>query len=131
MISPQPILLDSTVLIDALRNLKQRPTLLAVLAASGHSLAISSINIAEVHGGLRPGEEARTRAFLANFIPFSVTPQIAERAGQLQAAMRRQGLTLSINDMIVAATALENGLNLATDNTRHFQIPGLTLFLLP
>jgi predicted nucleic acid-binding protein len=33
--------------------------------------------------------------------------------------------------MIVAATAMENGFPVATDNRKDFQIPGLTLFPLP
>jgi predicted nucleic acid-binding protein len=33
--------------------------------------------------------------------------------------------------MIVAATAIERGCALATDNQKQFQIPGLVLFPLP
>jgi predicted nucleic acid-binding protein len=49
----------------------------------------------------------------------------------MKANLRRQGQTRSITDMIVAATALENGLAVATDNRRDFQIPGLALLPLP
>ena len=50
------VLLDTTVLIDALRKRNRRRELLAALLASGHSLATSTFSIAEVYGGLRPGE---------------------------------------------------------------------------
>jgi len=131
MIQASQLLLDTTVLIDALRNRNQRRKLLAGLVASGRALATSTLNVAEVYGGLRPGEEQATRAFLSGLDLFPVSASIAERAGQLKAAFRRQGQTRSITDMIVAATALENGFPVATDNRRDFQIPGLALFPLP
>ena len=122
------ILLDTTVLIDALRNRNQRRSLLANMTTSGQTLATSTICIAEVHGGLRSGEEAGTRAFLETLEWLTVTGEIAERAGALKAGLRRQGQTRSITDMIVAATALEMGFSLATDNRKDFQISGLVLY---
>jgi predicted nucleic acid-binding protein len=127
----QPIILDTTVLIDALRNRNQRRALLAGLVVSGQELATSTICVAEVYGGLRPGEELATRAFLSGVDMVPVSPAIAERAGELKAAFRRQGQTRSITDMIVAATALENAFPVATDNRKDFQIPGLSLIPLP
>jgi len=125
------LLLDTTVLVDALRNRNRRRAMLAGLVASGLELATSTVSIAEVYGGLRPGEEQATRALLAVIDWFPVYASIAERAGQLKAAFRRQGQTRSITDMIVAATALENGFPVATDNLKDFQVPGLALFPLP
>ena len=125
------ILLDTTVVIDTLRNRNQRRQLLATLAASGQSLATSTITVAEVYGGIRPGEEQATRALLVNLDWIPVSPEVAERAGLLKANLRSQGQTRSITDMLVAATALEFGLTVATDNRRDFQIPGLVLYPLP
>jgi predicted nucleic acid-binding protein len=124
----QQIVLDTTVLIDALRNRNQRRALLASLVVSGQELATSTICIAEIYGGLRPGEDQATRAFLSGLDMIPVSAVIAERAGELKATFRRQGQTRSITDMIVAATALENGLPVATDNRKDFQVPGLSLF---
>ena len=128
---PQQIVLDTTVLIDALRNRNQRRAFLAGLAASGQELITSTICVAEVYGGLRPGEEQATQAFLATLEWIPVSPAIAERAGRMKADLRQQGQTRSITDTIVAATALESGLSIATDNRKDFQFPGLTLLLLP
>ncbi len=94
-------------------------------------MAISTVTIAEVYGGLRPGEESVTRALLSDLDWLSVTAAIAERAGELRAELRRQGQTRSTADMIVAATAMEHGFSIATDNWKDFQIPGLKLYPLP
>jgi predicted nucleic acid-binding protein len=131
MSQPPAMFLDTTVLIDTLRNRNQRRRLLAGLVASGHLLATSTVNVAEVFAGLRPGEEQATRAFLAGLDLLPVSAAIAERAGRLKASFGRAGQTRSIVDMMVAATAMENGFPLATDNRRDFQIAGLALFPLP
>jgi predicted nucleic acid-binding protein len=125
------ILLDTTVLIDALRRRNRRNELLVEWLSSGHSLATSTVNIAEVYDGIHPGEEDATHAVLAELEWFPVSGAIAKRAGHLQATLRRQGQTRGIADMIVAATALENGFPVATENRKDFKVEGLTLLPLP
>jgi predicted nucleic acid-binding protein len=125
------LLLDSTVVIDVLRNRNQRRAWLEQLVLSGKVLATSAISIAEVYSGLRPGEEAATRMHLANLEWLPVSAPIAEQAGLIKAGLSRQGRTHNITDMMIAATAIEYGCALATDNQKHFQIPGLTLIPLP
>jgi hypothetical protein len=49
--------------------------------AAGHLLATAAINIAEVYAGMRPGEEARTEAFLSSLECYPMTGAIARRAG--------------------------------------------------
>lgn len=129
--SSSGILLDTTVVIDALRIRNLRRQLLASLVNARQLLATSTVTIAEVYGCLRLGEEQATRALLSDLDWQPVTAAIAERAGELKASLRRQGQTRSITDMIVAATALELRFSLATDNLKDFQIPGVTLYPLP
>jgi len=131
MRAPSPILLDTTVLIDTLRNRSRRRQFLAGLVVSGHALAISTLSIAEVYSGVRSGEEQATRTLLVNLNWIPVSGVIAERAGRLKAALRSQGQTRSVADMIVAATALENGCTVATDNHKDFQMLGLEFVPLP
>ena len=125
------LLLDTTVLIDVLRNRNRRRAWLEQLVVSGKTLAISVITIAEIHSGLRPGEETSTKAQLANLEWIPVSAAIAERAGVMKCASARQGETHNILDLMIAATAMERGCPLATDNQRHFQFPGVTLIPIP
>ena len=53
------------------------------------------------------------------------------RAGRLRFDYARQGITLSLGDMLIAATALEHGLTLITQNQKHFPLPDLALHPLP
>lgn len=126
------LLLDTTVLIDVLRGRKDRRELLAELVEGGHTLATAAINVGEVYAGMRPGEEARTEALLTNLLIVPITAAIARRAGKLKCEWARKGKTFSLPDMIVAATAMEHGDVLMTDNYKDFRlIPGLNLYPLP
>ncbi len=122
------LLLDSTVLIDVLRERKGRRELLVELVRGGHTLATSAINICEVYAGMRPEEEARTEAFLSGLECYPLTGSIARRAGSLKSAWARRGTTLSLADMLVAATALEVGAELMTDNRKDFPVDGLKIY---
>lgn len=115
-------LLDTTVLIDALRARQNRRALLAELVEGGHILGTAAINIAEVYAGMRAGEEAKTESLLSNLECYPLTAAVARRAGTLKYESARRGQTLSLADMIVAATALENDLVLVTDNRKDFQV---------
>jgi predicted nucleic acid-binding protein len=57
-----------------------------------------------------------------------VTEGIAERWGHLSAAAKKQGITLAVADDIIAATAVEHGLTLATRNSKDFTSLGLAVF---
>jgi predicted nucleic acid-binding protein len=54
------------------------------------------------------------------FAVYPVTPAIAHRGGILRGQFQAQGLTRSAPDMLIAATALEHQLVLATRNVRDF-----------
>jgi len=122
------LLLDSTVLIDVLRERKGRRELLVELVRGGHTLATSAINICEVYAGMRAEETARTEAFLAALECYPLTGVVARRAGTLKSEWARRGTTLSLADMIVAATALEVGAELVTDNRKDFPVDGLKIY---
>jgi predicted nucleic acid-binding protein len=121
------LLLDTTVLLDVLRARQNRRSLLAELLAGGHTLATAAINIGEVYSGMRPEEQTRTEAFLSRLDCYPLSCAIARRAGALKSAWAQKGKTLSLADMIVAATALEHGLTLMTDNRKDFPLPELKL----
>jgi len=125
------LLLDTTVLIDVLRNRKGRRELLADLVRAGHSLSTSVLNVAEVYSGIRAGEEGKTEAFLEGLDEYELGSGVARAAGELKMRWAKRGRTISLADAIVAAIGIEQGCALLTDNSKDFPMPELRLFPLP
>ena len=122
------LLLDTSVLIDALRLRYRRRELLAELVQTGHTLATTALNIAEVYAGMRPNEAQGTEALLSSIDCYDLTGTSARRAGALKQQWARRGRTLALADVIVAAIALERGCTLMTDNRKDFPMEELDKF---
>ena len=84
--------------------------------------------MAELYAGMRVGEESKMQNLLAGMQCPPVTKEIARRAGELKNSWSRRGRTFGLDEMIVAATALEHGLMLVTANRKDFPIEGLAFW---
>jgi len=125
------VLLDTSVIIDALRKRRGRHEFLRLRTQAGGTFACSAVTVAEVYAGMRPGEAAATENFLEVLECIEVTQKIARQAGGLKYAWERKGVTIDITDAIIAATTLNFNLYLATDNLRHFPMPDIRYLDLP
>jgi predicted nucleic acid-binding protein len=125
------LLLDTTFMIDVVRFRNQRNEFLAELARSGHRLCTTTLNIAELFAGVRPGESARIEALLSGLEYYELTVSIARLAGQMRNAWVKRGRTLSLADTIVAATAIDRGCALLTDNRKDFPMREIQIYPLP
>jgi predicted nucleic acid-binding protein len=122
-------LFDTNILIYRLRNNPKVEHLLEQLTEASERY-ISTITRAEILAGMHPNESTKTLALLQSFSSVSVDDNIADLAGQLLYRYARQGITLSLADMLIAATAIEHNLTLITTNGKHFPIPELLLQVL-
>ena len=122
------ILLDTSVLIDTLRRRNGRREALAALVRAHESLATTSLNIAELYAGMRPGEEASTEALLDGLECLDLTGSAARLGGKLKYQWSKRGQTLSLADALIAAIALEARCVLLTDNRKNFPMPELQLY---
>ena len=125
------LLLDTSVLIDALRSRPTRRAWLAELVRNGHSLETCALNVAEVYVGMRTEEEDRTEAFLGSLICHPITANTGRRAGRLKNQWARKGRTLALADTIVAAVAIERKCILVTDNRKDFPMAEVRLYEIP
>lgn len=100
-------------------------------------ITLSVITLEEITYGLSAKPNLRIQAWFQNFLSqacqiISITPEIAQRAGELRGRLRLQGITRSQADTLIAATAQLHQLILVTRNTRDFEgceIPRLNPFL--
>jgi predicted nucleic acid-binding protein len=110
-------LVDTDILIHFLRGRREAKDFLSSLLDRSQ-IHCSSITVAEIFAGIRPGEEEKTRALMDNLIVLDVTRVIAERAGHYRRTIRSQ--TLELDDCLVAATAFVHRAVLATGNRKHY-----------
>lgn len=120
------VLLDSTVLIDALRG-RGAAARLREMSAAGDVLATSAINVEEIIRGLRPREATTAGRLFDGLVIVPVRRAEGERAGAWRRDHAARGVTLSQADCLVAAAALAVSARLATGNPRDFPMPELTV----
>ena len=125
-------LVDTNVLIDALKSKRSRLEFLQHLSYS-QPLAYCSIIVAELFAGFGTAAEiAQARRDLLDTIVYVSTSQhAAELAGSLQRQYKKRGISLSLNDVMIAAVAIAGEHTLVTDNTKHFPMPELHIALVP
>ncbi|MGA9285915.1 MAG: PIN domain-containing protein [Solirubrobacteraceae bacterium] len=118
------LLLDTTVLIDALRN---RPAAqrLRDLRHSSQVPWVCAVNIEEVLRGTREQEEPRVTQFLGGLQLAPLGRPEGSRAGRWRREHARNGITLSQADCLIAAAAVGIGARLATGNPKHFPMAEL------
>lgn len=87
--------------------------------------SISSITRAEIYAGCHPEEKIETKRLLDYFVTIPVESSIADLAGQYVYQFSRQGISLHLEDTLIGATAVTEGLNLVTQNVSHFPMLSL------
>lgn len=120
------VLLDTTVLIDALRG---RPAAdrLRGLRRAGDTPFVCAVNVEEVSRGLRPGEEAAAQRLLSGLRVAPLGREEGQRAGRWRRDMAAAGRTLSQADCLIAAAAMGIGARLATGNPKDFPMADLAV----
>jgi hypothetical protein len=108
------ILVDSDVLIEHLRGAVAARDWLTHARQSSGPLAISVVSLTEIAGGMRSPERREAMRLLGSMQRFEVTEQVAWRAATLMREYRLSHSGIGLGDYLIAATALTEGLELAT-----------------
>ena len=120
-------LLDTSVLIEWLRNSPKAERLLTTFVDAGDDLVVCCVSLAEVHSGLREEDRERCDALLQVMDYWDVTPDAARLAGDLRYRYARRGVTLSTPDALQAALAIVRDGFFVTGNVKDFPMPELKL----
>ena len=117
-------IIDTDIAIDFLRRHNYARALLNRWADEG-LLAISTLTHLEIYQGIKAGEEEATNAFLDGLISVVVDVPVARQAGSILGELRSKGTTIIMANAIIAATALQLGTPLLTNNVEHYPFPNL------
>lgn len=118
------LLLDTTVLIDALRGRPAADRLLG-LRSRGTVPFTSPISVEEIWRGVRREEEEPVRQLFAGLHVVVLGQPEGERAGTWRHEFAARGVTLSQADCLIAAAAVALDARLATGNPKDFPMPEL------
>lgn len=102
------VLVDTDIFIDHLRGAE-------AIAVGRHRLHYSVITRAELFAGSSATD--RVMQLLSPFREIPVDRSIAERAGRIKSEVG-----IPMPDALIAATAIEHRLIIASRNTRHFKV---------
>lgn len=121
---PATIVLADTNVISEFVKKTPEPHVMLWLQ-SVQLMAISAVTLEEAHFGLAWQPNTRKLALFNAMVErlhavYPITPSIAQRAGVLRGQFQAQGISRSAPDMLIAATAIEHQLVLATRNVRDF-----------
>ena len=79
--NPSPLLLDTDVLIDFLRKQVAARDFIVDAWAKRRAMFYSSVTVAELYAGIRPGENAALAGLLGSMVSVPLTDDIARTAG--------------------------------------------------
>lgn len=131
------VVIDTDILIDLLRNVKEVLEFIGDMERQGYTLSTTIINAFELYyGAYRSKRQAKnlasTRRLIKRLIILGISLKSAENAGRIYAELETRGQPIGLRDAMVGAIALTRGYALATRNIKHLQrIPGLTLIQAP
>ncbi len=125
------LLIDTSVLIDAERRNRSLSQ-----ALGSEDRAISVITASELlHGVHRTGDStvhthrtAFVEQLLSAIEALPITMAVARIHAEIWSALKGDGNLIGAHDLWIAATALSQGMAVATANVRDFErVPGLTV----
>ena len=130
------LVIDSSIAIAAERRGDTVERLLKQIASltGDQEIGISSVGLTElVHGiyraravDIRERRASFIRELLLDIDVFAYDSETAWLAGRIDGEPRERGIAIPFPDLLIGATALQQGYSVFTVNTRHFQlIPGL------
>jgi len=126
--SKESVLLDTSVWIDALRG--KTPEIVALtreLLNDDRVLTCGPV-IFEINRGLRHSERKRITSLFDALIRLPVEEGVWEQAGDLDASLRRKGITIPPMDILIAQICRHHDVSLFTLDEHFSLVPGLKLF---
>jgi predicted nucleic acid-binding protein len=120
------ILVDTSVVIDYVRT--SDPKLIALFQT--HNAAICGVTRAEVLWGTRDSRHRTSlHSALNSFIQLSVPESLWDEIGDSLAALRRSGITVPFQDVVIATIAISNDIELWTRDNQFKLIQTVLLQL--
>jgi predicted nucleic acid-binding protein len=123
-----PVLLDTSVWIDAFRGKTPHIVEATQGLLKDDCILICGPVLFEIKRGLRPPDRKKILPLLDALIRLSVDETVWDAAGDLDASLRKKGITIPPMDVIIAQVCLHHKVSLFTLDEHFNSIPGLKRF---
>jgi tRNA(fMet)-specific endonuclease VapC len=123
---PSRVLLDTSAYSALFRGDEEAKTILHGAA----EVSLTPVIVGELLAGFSGGRyEARNRQLLKDFLStprvrvYSVDQETSERYAAVWLHLRKQGTPIPTNDLWIAASAMQHGLNILTSDRHFLKVP--------
>ena len=121
-------MLETSVWIDALRGKTPHSVAVTQTLLNDDRMLICGPVLFEIKRGLRLPDRQKILPLFDALIRLSVDEIVWDAAGDLDAALRKKGITIPPMDVIIAQVCLHHEVPLFTLDEHFHLIPGLQLF---
>ena len=127
------IIIDTSVLIDALHRKDAALRKIKELEETGETLCTTQINVLELYKGVYSPTKSeaglqKVKMLLDAFVILSIDEDAYEMFGELSAELRRRGEAIGDFDELIASITLADGAAIITGDSHFRRIPGLKAF---
>ncbi len=124
------VVLDTSFLVDILRNAPRAVELLGEIESKEFTLLVAAPTVMELWEGAlhsRAPEKEKTHidALIASVNVLYLDVRAAKRAAELDFELSAKGASLELRDIMIAAIALANGETVVTKDSDYVRVPGL------
>jgi len=124
------IVIDTSVLIDALHRKQAALRKIRELEERGETLCTTQINVLELYKGVSSPTRSETglekvKKLLDAFVILNIDEDAYEMFGELSAELKRRGEAIGDFDELIASIALANEAAIVSGDGRFRRVPGL------
>ncbi len=117
----QTIMIDTSILIDYYRKTDKENSVWIRLIREGFRFAISSVTKYELYSGATSLQVSFWDDVLKSLEVISLDEASVDIAVEINAVLKKNRKQIDLADLFIAATAVSNGLPIATLNKKHFE----------
>jgi len=126
------IVIDTSVLIDALHRKQAALRKILELEETGETLCTTQINVLELYKGVyNPTRSAqgleKVKKLVDAFFILNINDDAYEMFGELSAELRRRGEAIGDFDELIASIALTHEAPIVSTDCHFQRVPGLTV----
>ena len=124
------IVIDTSVLIDALHRKEAALRKIKELEETGETLCTTQINVLELYKGVYSPTKSeagleKVKKLLDAFVILTIDVDVNEMFGELSSELKRRGEAIGDFDELIASIALINGAAIVSRDGHFRRVPGL------